>query len=395
MNKAKIVKILAEVLEINDSELSGYNETVLLEYKGLDSIKFIKAVVRFEEEFGIEINDSDLLMANFATLENVYKTLKKYLFKENILKKVLITDCDNVLWCGVAGEEELFVDDTAEKYQKELLRLYNNGVLICICSRNEKANIDQAFERLLMTLERKYILSEIINRNDKAVNVLSLAAELNLSPSSFVFVDDSNYELGLVESIIPGITVIKAESKTTEWIDDLTFLFDTSQGGSERTRQYIEQKEREKEKLHFDSVDAYNSSLKTVITCEKAKPEQAERIAELSQRTNQFNLAESRYTSDEVTAMINDDKFCVLSLSASDKYGDMGIVGSAVIRYETDAVIKAFMLSCRVFDRGFESIMMSNIKELAGSRKLYGVFHPNGKNKHYTSFYEDNGVMKI
>jgi len=395
MDKAKIIKTLSEILEAEQSVLYAYNNDAPLEQIGLDSLKFIQFIVRIEKDFHIEIHDSDLLFVNFATLAGIYKTLGKY-FKKNIeLKKVIVTDCDNVLWQGVSGEETLLVNANIEKYQETLVKLRNSGVLICICSKNEKANIDDAFRTLPMIVKREHIIAERINQLDKVTNIVSIAQELNLLTDSFVFVDDREYELGLVESMIQGITVVKADNNTTEWVDVLSSLFDAPSRSIERTKWYIQQKEREKDKLHFNSVAEYNASLNTIVTCEEASFEQAERIAELSQRTNQFNLAESRYTDNEVKAMIGSDDHCVLAVSATDRYGDMGIVGSAIIRLRPQIIIEAFMLSCRAFDRGFENTMILKIKEYAQAKKLLGIYNQNERNKRYASFYGDNGVDSL
>ena len=107
MDNKKVIEILASVLEISETELNEYDIAAPLEEKGYDSIKFIKTVVLLEDEFNIEINDSDLLVSNFATLGDVFKMLDKYLSKKKVLKKVLVTDCYYVLWDGIAGEEQL------------------------------------------------------------------------------------------------------------------------------------------------------------------------------------------------------------------------------------------------------------------------------------------------
>ena len=130
-----------------------------------------------------------------------------------------------------------------------------------------------------------------------------------------------------------------------------------------------------------------------MLTCETAAPEQAERLAELSQRTNQCNLADKRYTKEQVESLLSDTGCLVLSLSVADKYGDMGIVGAAVVRLETaQAMIEAFFLSCRAFDRGFETVLLEEIKKRFSDRAVAGIYVPTGKNGHYSRFYEQNGV---
>lgn len=112
------------------------------------------------------------------------------------------------------------------------------------------------------------------------------------------------------------------------------------------------------------------------------------RLAELSERTHQFNLSAKQYSEQTLSALLEDSAYTVLSLSARDKFGDMGIVGMAVAKHD---IIEALMLSCRVFDRGFEYILLDKLKEIIG-KPLYGVFSPNPKNLRYADFYSQNNV---
>jgi FkbH-like protein len=134
--------------------------------------------------------------------------------------------------------------------------------------------------------------------------------------------------------------------------------------------------------------------LKTRIDCHKALPSQARRLSELSMRTNQFNLASSRYTPDEIAALLENRDYLVAALSVSDIYGDMGIVGCAVVRlFEKSALIEGFMLSCRAFGRGFENGLLEFIKSSIGSRSLSGIYRPTEKNRKFARFYMENGVL--
>ncbi len=387
MEKNKIKQILCQVLGISEAELA---QNCSFEALGLDSLKFVQAVVRFEEEFDIEFLDSDLLLSNFSDLESVYATLEKYIQKDIPLKKVLVTDCDNVLWQGISGEEDLTLPAHCLAYQTALADLVKQGVLLCLCSKNEQGAIEDAFASLPMRFSFAQVADYRINRQDKATNLQSLAKSLNLSLDSFVFVDDSPYELELVSAFLPEVTVLSAETAPAAF----PALFSSDTTGEERTRQYREQKEREKEKLCFTTVEEFNRSLQTEVCCQIADLSQAERIAELSQRTNQFNLSAVHYTKEEILQFFDREDSLVLSLSVSDKYGDMGIVGSAIVRLAPEqAVIEGFFLSCRGFDRGFEEILLEHIREKVGDRPLFGIFCKNQKNQRQANFYSEHGVM--
>lgn len=391
MNKEKILEELGNIIEINKEQLLKTSVDTKLTDLGLTSIQFIQFIVAIEEEFEIEILDSDLIMTNFETIEMLFSTLEKYFTSKSALKKVLICDCDNVLWHGISGEEEIYLDAAVLKFQETLIELYNRGILICLCSKNEPENVESVFNSLEMPLKKNHILISKINLTDKATNIKEIALELNLSADSFVFVDDSKYELDLVSSIIPDITTVLADYSNCDFIEKIKGFFDGSSTDINRTQQYRDQKEREKEKQRYASAEEFNASLKTEIKCETASPAQAARISELSQRTNQFNLSDVRYTEEEINYFIRDEGYCVYVLSASDKYGDMGLVGATVVRKTENPVIIGFFLSCRVFGRGFEEHFLNQIKSNFAV-PMYGIYNRTDKNKRFEDFYSKNGV---
>lgn len=393
MNKEKILLLLGNIVEKDINEINNLPDNTNLSDIGLNSIRFIQLIVAIEEEFDIEINDSDLLLSNFETLELLYHTLQKY-FNSEVMKKVLILDCDNVLWHGISGEEEISTDETILHFQNELVSLYNKGILLCLCSKNEQTNIDEAFNALPMIIIKEYIALEKINLNDKASNIKSISEELNLSLDSFVFIDDSDYEIGLINAILPEIETVKADYSDMSFINKITELFgEQISQDLNRTKLYKEQKKREKAKLLYSSVEEYNNSLETEFICTNASIKQSGRISELSKRTNQFNLTSNRYSNIDIENLIYNDKNLVISLSVKDKYGDMGIVSAAVMKImESNAIIESFFLSCRVFGRGFEAIMLDEIKKQCGNKKVYGVYVATQKNGRYSEFYPQNGV---
>ena len=182
MNKDTVLRCLSKVLRQPVENMISLAPEQELSEIGLDSLRFIELVVALEDEFQIEIRDSDLLFQKFSTLSNLYSMLSSYLAP---VKKCLILDCDNVLWKGIAGEEKIQVDGDVLAFQKELIALYQKGVLLCLCSKNEPETIHQAFQDERMLLKEEYILLSKINRTDKASNLLDIADELSLFPDSF------------------------------------------------------------------------------------------------------------------------------------------------------------------------------------------------------------------
>lgn len=389
MDKEKIISLLAAELEISAEELRACEGE--LTDVGLTSLKFISFIVKLEEALGIEVLDSDLLFENFLTLDKLFETLKKYV-SPKVLKKCLVLDADGVLWKGISGEEEIVIDEQVLKFQEVLVDLYRRGVLLCICSKNEDFLIERSLADPRMRVKKEHFVCIRANRTDKVTNICAMAEELNLGLESMVFVDDSDYEIGFVRVNLPEISCVKMDYADPV-CDAVVAFFADVHATSElnRTQLYAEQKAREKEKLHFTSVEEYNTSLETHAEVLSASADDVARLSELSERTNQFNLSARRYTVGELSAMLREGACEMLALRVSDKYGDMGIVGMAVIR---DGVLEAFMLSCRAFDRGFETVLLNAAKACTGEVPR-GVYVATDKNRRYANFYKDNGVLTI
>ena len=394
MNKEKIMSILGSLVGIGENELSAYSMDTKLTDLGLDSIKFIQFVVEIENEFGIEILDSDLLLSNFETLENLFSTLEKYFNERFPVKKVIVCDCDNVLWMGIAGEEKTHIEKSNQVLHDALSLLYKKGVLICLCSKNDEADIDKAFNDPNMKIQKDKFIASKINFEDKVTNLKEISSELNLSLDSFVFLDDSDYELGLVNTFLPEVYTIKADYNNLSFIDELENIFSSNESNMDRTKLYKEQKNREKEKNKFTSIDDYNESLQTKIVFHYDIKEESPRVSELSQRTNQFNLSGHRYSTEEIESIAVSVSLHFLTLSVSDKYGDMGIIGAAIYEQQENAVIiRAFYLSCRAFGRKFENCMIDEIKKV--QKDVYGIYKETEKNIKYKLFYPNNGVKLL
>lgn len=396
MDTEKIYHLLAEACECDVDVIKKAPPEEDLISLGMTSISFITFIIKVEEEFNIEINDSDLLLENFGTVSLCMKTLASYISTEIgeweptlSMKKGLILDCDNVLWKGISGDERIIIDEQVVMLHSCLRDLYQKGVILCLCSKNEYNIVHETLNLIDTDFNMDMIAIEKINRKDKATNISDILAELNMMADSFVFLDDSEYELGYVNKVFPEILSIKADYYDMSFVETIKDIFyQTPQSSLDRTKLYREQKERQKEKGKYISIADYNASLKTVMSCHVSTKNEIPRISELSMRTRQFNLSDAHYSVEEITNFYNSDGYKVISLTASDKYGDLGLVGASIINENT---IIAFMLSCRVFDRGFEYVMIDTIKALYNT-PLKGVYVGNGKNSRFIDFYKDNGI---
>lgn len=388
MKKDELKQVLAQLVGIEESSIS---EDTQLSDIGFDSIQFITFIVAIEEKYDIEVLDSDLLYENFTTLDMMYTTLSKYFEDEKPIYKCIITDCDGVLWKGIAGEsgvDEAHYDVASIKFCNLLHDLRMRGVMIAACSKNEETNILMMLDSddtVLSSDDLVLIETGVMNKAESAAAIID---ELGIYQDSVVFVDDGDYELGLVSTVLPDLKTVKANDG---FIEEITALFDNlpNESDIDRTAQCKEQKEREKVHVHTNSAAEYNITLETVVICRKAEKSDIPRMAELSQRANRFNINGKRYTEDELSTMLHDDKYGLYILKASDKYGDMGLVAMSVVN---GCDIESFMLSCRVFGRDFEVMLLNEMKRDVNA-PLRGRHIQTGKNDYCKDFFIANGVI--
>ena len=321
-------------------------------------------------------------------------------------KKCLILDCDGVLWSGVLADDGYEHLKMNYDFQREVLRLQSMGILVCLCSKNREEDVMQTIsQHPEMLIRPEQISGYRINWENKADNILSLAGELNIGTDSMVFIDDSIYETELVSAFIPDIAVICFDSvKPYEYTEKLQAcgyfeLYNVTDTGRNRGYWYRQQMQRKAYMERAVDVEAYMASLETVIHIEDAEPMDIARIAEISQRTNQFNLSGRKYSEDELLGYINTENYDIYVLSASDRFGNLGIVAAAVVRFDgRRAVIEGFYLSCRAFSRGFEQELAEYIKAKAAGRgcdSVLGMYRETSKNAAYRNFYTECGIGRI
>ena len=385
-NKEEIKSILSDILGCPTEEIT---DGIPLSDLGYDSLKFISTVVEIESKYGIEVLDSDLLPDNFKDVSSICETLKKYFGEEKQkLYKCVITDCDGVLWRGISGEssdDQAHTDESTDELCELLRELRGKGVLLAVCSKNERANIDAMLSGIPVNPDDFAVIEA--DTPDKSDSISYILNEFGFSADNAVYIDDSDAEIEYVKSRIPEITAIKADYSENFTAKLPEMFSDLPSDSIDRTAKFREQKEREKVHRNTSSPDEYNRILETKIICDKAVKGDASRLSELSQRANRFNLTGARYTEDEIANMLNDHNYSVYKLCAEDKFGDMGLVAMAVVRGN---VIECFIMSCRVFGRGFEKKLLNKIESDKGN--IIGLYHPTGKNDYCKDFYKNNGV---
>jgi FkbH-like protein len=322
--------------------------------------------------------------------------------------KVLAVDLDNTLWGGVVGEdgvEGLKLDDAVtgvayRSLQRAILDVHRRGVILAVCSKN---NYDDAIEAIDthpgMLLRRDHFAAFRIDWNDKSENLRAIAQELNVGIDSVAFLDDNPAERTLVRARAPEVTVIELPNDPMEYAAALRAapVFErltlTDEDRS-RGRLYVEQRRRTELQRDAASLEDFYRSLDMEVEVSDVTPASLPRAAQLTQKTNQFNLTTRRYSEQQLSELL-DAGHRIRTVRVRDRFGDNGLVG-VVITKQDDGVceIDSFLLSCRVIGRTIETALLATVADQAeaeGARALHGAFVPTRKNKPAEGFLAAHG----
>jgi FkbH-like protein len=332
-------------------------------------------------------------------------------------RKCIVLDLDNTLWGGLAGEDGLQGIALGEEgiglafaeFQEELLNLTRKGILLAVCSKNNEDDVLAILRRHpSMRLKENHFAARRINWRDKAANIRELAAELNLGLDSFIFIDDNPAERALVSSELPEVLVPEWPKDTSLYkaaLLDLAavHLPKVSITGEDRARTSMYRAEGERRNLLESAggnLDGYYRSLEMTARIGFADPLTIPRIAQLTQKTNQFNLTTRRYSEADIRAFSEAPDALVLWLGLSDRFADNGIVGVMILRQQSagEWCIDTLLLSCRVIGRTVENAFLGHVCETLldrGAERLIGEYHPTRKNALTASLYRDLGFQPV
>ena len=331
-------------------------------------------------------------------------------------RKCVVLDLDNTLWGGVVGEDGLEGIALAEEgaglafteFQEELARLARKGVLLALCSKNNEEDALQVLRRHpSMRLREESFAARRINWQDKAQNLRELAAELNIGLDSFVFIDDNPAERSLVRMALPEVHVPEWPAEPGEYRAALLELARDHLGRvslttEDRERSALYRAERQRAGLAASaaSLSDYYRSLEMRARIALADAFSIPRIAQLTQKTNQFNLTTRRYTEAEIRAFSRQSDAMVLWLQLQDRFADQGIVGVMILRQRDAACwrIDTLLLSCRVIGRGVENAFLGcagRLLRARGAGQLMGEYVPTPKNGLAANLYRDLGFERL
>lgn len=348
----------------------------------------------------------DGMQAMIAEVIRVIKALNGY------FNKCVILDLDNTLWGGVIGDEgveniqlgNLGIGKTFSDLQLWAKELKNRGILLAICSKNALSVAQEPFLNhpdMILSLDDFAVF--VANWNNKVDNIRYIQQVLNIGFDSMVFIDDNPFERNMVLEAIPEITVPELPEDATEY---LAFLqrgkfFETasvSEADASRTQQYQTEAKRIELKSTFTNENEYLQSLNMVCQVLDATPFLIPRIAQLTQRSNQFNLRTQRYTDNQLETMLASGNYVFMSFLLADKFGDYGLVSAIILeKRNTTLFIDTWIMSCRVLKRDLELFVLNKIVNFAiekGFSEIAGEYLPTSKNQLVKQHFADLGFSQ-
>jgi len=328
-------------------------------------------------------------------------------------KKCLVLDLDNTLWGGVIGDDGLTgirigkETPDAEAYsafQQYVKGLKERGIILAVCSKNDETNAREGFTHPDSILSLKDFSAFRANWEPKHENIRDIARALNIGIDSLVFVDDNPAEREIVRAQVPQVAVPELGSNVAKYIDilDKTDYFETvslSKDDLMRNAFYADNAAREGLQSRFDNYDDFLSSLQMVAEIRPFTPIYLDRITQLTNKTNQFNLTTKRYTFTEMESIAGADHYITLYGRLLDKFGDNGLVSIIIgdVR-DSELHIDLWLMSCRVLKRGMEAAMLDQLVAEAQARKvsaLSGYYYPTAKNCMVSGFFKEMGFQHV
>lgn len=329
-------------------------------------------------------------------------------------KKVLNLDLDNTLWGGIIGEDgvdnieigqETSLAQTYTEFQ-DYLKMYKHlGILLTINSKNDKETALTGLKRPDSILREEDFVSIKVNWIPKSKNLEETANELCILPGSFVFVDDNPAERAIVEGQIPGVAVPEIENPEHYiYILDRSGFFEVtvlSDDDRMRTGMYQENLARSRFQASFENYEDYLKFLEMEGEIQHFIPAYMSRIAQLTNKSNQFNLTTKRYSQSEIETIAVNTDYLTLYGKLKDRFGDNGVVSVIIGKFEggnrEELHIELWLMSCRVLKRDMEYAMMDVLVEKArgiGVHKIVGYYYPTDKNAMVKDFYRLQGFTR-
>ena len=334
---------------------------------------------------------------------------------EGKFRKCLVLDLDNTVWGGVVGDDGwegiqvghgLGIGKAFTEFQEWVKKLKNRGIIVCICSKNDEDKAKEPFEKNPeMVLKLDDIAVFVANWDNKADNIRTIQQVLNIGFDSMVFLDDNPFERNMVRENVPGVLVPELPEDPGDYLEYLYSLnlFETasySDADKDRTRQYQVEARRVSAARSFTNEADFLKSLDMVSVVTGFDTFNTPRVAQLSQRSNQFNLRTVRYTEDDVKKMGESGDFACFSFTLEDKFGDNGLIAVVILKKVDSRTlfVDTWFMSCRVLKRGMENFTLNTIAGYArsnGFSRIIGEYLPTLKNGMVADHYQKLGFAPL
>jgi FkbH-like protein len=365
--------------------------------------------------FDLRLWETSRFPFSVAGAQDVVRRLLSYAVVQLQTKaKCIVVDADNTLWGGIIGEDgptgiKLGPDHPGSAYlafQRRLLAMQQRGFLLALCSKNNPQDVAEVLaEHPHQVLRAEHFAAMRVNWASKAENLRELAKELNLGVDSFVFVDDSAHECHAVRQQVPEVTVVQVPADPVQipyCLDAVARLEILSLTGEDRdrTQMYTQDRLRRSTADSYSNFDDYLASLNMVMRVGVDAEAHVARIAQLTQKTNQFNLTTRRYTEAEVLEFMRDPDALVAHFSLEDIFGDSGLVGVAIVRRVTssEAAWDTLLMSCRVIGRRAEQAFVRTVVNRLAERgvgRIVSTYVPTAKNEMVRNFWPTVGFVPV
>ncbi len=396
-----------------DAQQTGALNLRLADYARAHSDFHVNDIQRLSAAFGLNdwFDPQDYFLYKYAmsvraipALCHHLAVIVKTMYGKN--QKCLVLDLDNTLWGGVVGDQgvmgiELGMETAAGEayvaFQRYVKRLHERGIILAVCSKNEERVAREAFSNPNMVLRLEDIAVFCANWESKAENLRRIAAQLNILPESMVFVDDNPAERTLVSQMLPEVRVVDENSVTAfaRHIEEAGYFYNAgvSEDDKKRNDYYAADAVRNATKSAYADYGNYLRSLEMTCAIHPFEAAHFERITQLINKTNQFNLTTRRYSRSEVEKIASDPSYVARYATLDDKFGGNGIVSVLIGEIAEEALhIRLWVMSCRVFKRDLELAIFDRLVELCRSQNLtriVGYYFKTEKNGYVENLLSD------
>jgi FkbH-like protein len=324
-------------------------------------------------------------------------------------KKVLVLDLDNTLWGGVIGDDGVegialgsasAAGEAFEDWQRYLKGLSDRGVVLAVCSKNTPETAATGLTHASSVLKREDFAAFECSWNDKAGGLKRIAKDLNLGIDSFVFADDNPAECDLVRQELPEVAVVHLGTDPSQFIDifDAGHWLDMQAYTTEdlgRAAAYTARAAALAEQSEATDIGSYLAGLAMKGRLYVPDEPDIGRVAQLEQKTNQFNVTTRRYSEAAIREFLGRDDAIVLAFRLADRFGDHGLVSTLIAFHQGDTLrIDSWLMSCRVFSRSAEQYILRGLLQMAqerGAKRLMGEYLPTPKNDVVADVYTRMG----